>query len=425
MGNSDLTIVIAPDDYKGHFTAVQVAQAIEKGVRSALEMFGIAARIILRPMADGGGGTVSTLVAATNGYEYIRTVMGPLGREHKVTANYGVLGDGTTAVIEMAQASGLALLEQAQRTPITTTTYGTGELIAAALANPKITNIIVGIGGSATNDGGMGMAQALGYKFIDSNGQIITAPGSGGMLKQISRIDASEVHPRIKNGEVTIRAACDVSNPLCGIHGASFVYGPQKCSERPADPESDPRLIELDQGLRSFAAIIERDLGKKVLDLAGSGAAGGIGAGLVAFTNASLEPGVNLIIDAIKLREDLQGADIVITGEGQTSWQQTGLGFKCPVGVATAAREVGARFVACISGGLAEDATRLMQENPQSGPQRNPPFHAMMSVTTDIQTLDEVMTEGPKALEKAAERLVISLVNAQRLAGRFVPSGRS
>lgn len=332
-----MRIVIAPDSFKENLTSLEVATAIERGIKRVLPR----ARCIKVPMADGGEGTVQALVDATGGRILKRRVTGPLGET--VTARYGLLGDGGTAVIEMAEASGLPLVPRDRRNPLETTTYGTGELIIDAL-NQGAGAIIIGIGGSATVDGGSGMAQALGVRFLGEDGQALASGCSGGMLDRIARIDASGLDRRIRKGTVVI--ASDVDNPLCGRRGAARVFGPQK--------GATPEMVErLDRNLKHLAGRIKADLGVAVERLPGAGAAGGLGAGLVAFAKAGIRSGVELVTEAAGLARTLKGADLVITGEGRVDFQ-TAFG-KTPAGVAACARRLGVPVVA-IGGGLADDA---------------------------------------------------------------------
>jgi glycerate kinase len=333
-----MRIVIAPDSFKGCLTSPEVCRAIEAGVRAALPD----AETVLVPVADGGDGTVRTLVEGTGGELLAATVTGPLGEP--VLAEYGVLGDGATAVIEMATASGLTLVPPALRNPLHTTTRGTGELIAAAV-DRGCRRLIVGVGGSATNDGGMGMAQALGVRFLDADGA--EAPGTGEGLDPVARIDASGLDPRL--AECTIRVACDVDNPLTGPRGAARVYGPQKG----ATPETVERL---DAGLARLADVVARDVGVSAADQPGAGAAGGLGFGLVAFCGAALEPGVRIVLEAVDLESKLAGAEVVFTGEGRIDFQ-TAFG-KAPAGVAELARKHGCAVLA-LGGSVSEDARSL------------------------------------------------------------------
>ncbi|GAF82011.1 unnamed protein product, partial [marine sediment metagenome] len=278
-----MKIVVAPDSFKGSLTAVEVSDAIAQGVREIFPE----AEIVKIPMADGGDGTVQCLVNATRGKILKEKVTGPLGDE--VLASYGILGDKKTAVIEMAEASGLTLVPKNKRNPLITTTYGTGQLIKAAL-DQGCRKMIIGIGGSATNDGGAGMVQALGAKLLDKDGEEIGF--GGGELKKLNRIDISNLDNRLSDTKVLV--ASDVNNPLCGPKGASRIYGPQK--------GATPELIEeLDKSLAHFAKLVKRDLHKDIKNIPGAGAAGGLGAGLMAFLDAELRPGIEIIIEIVKL----------------------------------------------------------------------------------------------------------------------------
>jgi len=314
-----MKIVVAPDSFKGSLTAVEVADAIEQGVREIFPE----AEIVKIPMADGGDGTVQCLVNATGGEILKEKVTDPLGNE--VLASYGILGDKKTAVIEMAEASGLTLVPENKRNPLITTTYGTGELIKIAL-DQGCRKMIIGIGGSATNDGGAGMVQALGVKLLDKDEEELGF--GGGELKKVFRIDTKYLDNRLSETKVLV--ASDVSNPLCGPKGASWIYGPQK--------GATPEIIkELDESLAHFAEIVKRDLNKDVKDIPGAGAAGGLGAGLMAFLDAELKPGIEIIIEIVKLEQVIKGADLVITGEGKID-SQTIYG-KAPIGVAKIAKK--------------------------------------------------------------------------------------
>jgi len=314
-----MKVVIAPDSFKGSLTAIEVSDAIEKGVREIFPK----AEIIKIPMADGGEGTVQCLVNATGGKILKERVICPLGDE--ILASYGILADKKTAVIEMAAASGLTLVPEDKRNPLITTTYGTGQLIKAAL-DQGCRKMIIGIGGSATNDGGAGMVQALGAKLLDKEGKEIGF--GGGELKKIIRIDTKYLDKRLSDTKVLV--ASDVKNPLCGPKGASRIYGPQKG----ATPEV---IEELDKSLAYFAELIKRDLHKDIKDIPGAGAAGGLGAGLMAFLNAELRPGIEIIIEVVKLKQAIKGADLVITGEGKID-SQTIYG-KAPIGIAKIAKK--------------------------------------------------------------------------------------
>jgi len=335
-----MKIVVAPDSFKGSLTAIEVAGGIERGIREIFPE----AEIIKIPMADGGDGTVQCLVNATGGKILREKVTGPLGEE--VLASYGILGDKKTAVIEMAEASGLTLVPVNKRNPLLTTTYGTGQLIRAAL-DQGCRKMIIGIGGSATNDGGAGMVQALGAKLLDEEGKEIGF--GGGELKKISRIDIRHMDKRLSDTKILV--ASDVTNPLCGPKGASRVYGPQKG----ATPEM---AEELDKSLAHFAKMIKRDLHKDVKDMPGAGAAGGLGASLMAFLNAELRPGIDIVIEVVKLEEAIKGADLVITGEGKID-SQTIYG-KAPIGVAKIAKKYNIPVIA-IAALIGDDADIVHQ----------------------------------------------------------------
>ncbi|EHK9016854.1 glycerate kinase [Vibrio vulnificus] len=314
-----MKIVIAPDSYKESLTAMDVAIAIEKGFKQVLPD----AQYVKLPMADGGEGTVQSMVDATGGTIIEHTVSGPLGQP--VCGFFGLLGEGKTAVIEMAAASGLHLVTPDQRNPLITTTFGTGELIKAALDH-GVEHIIVGIGGSATNDGGIGMAQALGIKLLDAQGNALGH--GGGELAKLATIDCSQLDPRL--AQVRLEVACDVDNPLCGTKGASAVFGPQK--------GATPEMVKiLDENLAHYAAIIKQQLGADVRDMAGAGAAGGMGAALLGLLNADLRPGIEIVMDAVHLDEIVADADLVITGEGRIDSQT--IHGKTPIGVARAAKK--------------------------------------------------------------------------------------
>jgi len=320
-----MKVVVAPNAFKGTLTAPQAAAAIARGVR---EVFA-AAEIIEVPVADGGDGTVEAIVSSGHGeYRSVR-VRGPLG--DPVDAVFGVIDGGRTAVLELARSSGLTLIAQERRDPLRASTFGFGELLQAARGGGA-TSVIAGIGGSATNDGGAGMAQALGYRLLDAAGRELE-PG-GAALARLERIDASGFD--LGWHAVRVKVACDVTNPLLGPQGASAVYGPQKG----AGPDA-VRL--LDAALTRFASVLERDLGKRVAGLRGAGAAGGAGAGLVAFLDAELVPGAPLVVDAAGLDAKLRGADLALTGEGRVD-DQSGFG-KAPGEVVRRAHAVGVPVV--------------------------------------------------------------------------------
>ncbi|AEE13993.1 glycerate kinase [Thermodesulfobium narugense DSM 14796] len=371
-------IVIAPDSYKGCLSALEVSKAIE----SAFLEFYPKINIAKVPIADGGEGTVDALVTATNGKFMYSEVLDPLGQ--KIVAKWGILGDGSTAVIEMASASGLPLVPKEKRNPYITSTFGTGQLILSALdANCK--KIVIGIGGSATNDGGAGMAKALGVKFYDTFGNELEEGGYA--LQKLAKIDISKIDPRIKNTEILV--ACDVDNPLCGPRGASAVYGPQKGA-------TFDMVKELDVALSNFAKVAQEATGKDVRDIPGSGAAGGLGAGLILFTGASLIPGVKLVLEITNFDNIVKDADLVITGEGNTDFQ-TVFG-KAPIGVAKAAKKYNIPVV-CISGGLSEGYESVYESG----------IDAIISISTGPLSLEECMLNGSNLLKSATKRLIRTL----------------
>ncbi|EOX3333824.1 glycerate kinase [Vibrio cholerae] len=313
-----MKVVIAPDSFKESLTAKQVCDAIQAGLARVWHD----AKFVAIPVADGGEGTVQSLVDATQGRLVEVIVMGPQGK--RVEAFYGMLGDNQTAVIEMAAASGLHHVPLVQRDPKLTTSFGTGELIRHAL-DQGVTKLIIGLGGSATNDGGVGMLAALGARFTNADGDPIQLTGGG--LRELTHIDLQDFDPRLQNCDILV--ACDVNNPLCGDKGASAVFGPQKG----ATPE-DVQL--LDGVLRQFGLLTEKVTGKMVLESAGAGAAGGMGAALLAYTQARLRPGIEIVLETVQLAHQVSDADLVITGEGRID-SQTVHG-KTPMGVAKVAK---------------------------------------------------------------------------------------
>ena len=381
-----MKIVIAPDSYKESLSALDVASQIEKGFR---EIFPHAHYVKL-PVADGGEGTVEAMVAATGGKIIPLRVTGPLG--NPVDAFYGLSGDGCCAIIEMAAASGLEQVPPASRDVLHATSWGTGELIRHAL-DSGIEHLIIGIGGSATNDGGAGMVQALGVKLLNHQGEEI-GPG-GAALARLANIDVSGLDPRIAHCRIEV--ACDVTNPLTGEQGASAVFGPQKG----ATPQ---QVSQLDAALTHFAAIIQRDLNVDVLNVPGGGAAGGMGAGLYAFCQATLRPGIEIVTDALGLDELVRDATLVITGEGRIDSQT--IHGKVPVGVARIAKRYNKPVIA-IAGSLTSDVGVVHQHG----------LDAVFSVIYRICSLEE-------ALQEAAEnvRLTARNVAATLLAGQVITS---
>lgn len=369
-----MRIIVAPDSFKGSVSASGVANAMEKGIKQVFPE----ADVHKVPIADGGEGTVEALVMATNGRMIYEEVTGPL--HDKITSYWGILGDGETAVIEMAAASGLPLVSVDKRDPRVTTSYGTGELIKAAM-DKGVRKIIIGIGGSATNDGGVGMAQALGIKFVDINGGEL--PFGGGQLNRLSHIELADADCRL--AETSIVVACDVDNPLCGPRGAAAVYGPQKG----ATPEM---VTLLDDGLRHFAKIAKSTTGKDVAEYPGAGAAGGLGAGLLFFTNAKLRPGVEIILETTGFDQLVKQAQLVITGEGRTDFQ-TAFG-KAPVGVARVAKKYNVP-VLCLSGGLGQSHEDVYKRG----------IDALASVVPRPMLLEECIENATELIEQGAKRI--------------------
>lgn len=373
-----MRIVVAPDSFKGSLSSIQAANAIEKGIIGAAQTCREPVEVIKVPIADGGEGTVEAIITANKG-EIVKTrVLDPLGRE--IDSFFGILPDNS-AVIEMAAASGLNLLGDDERNPMKTTTYGTGQLIKEAL-DYGCKRIIIGIGGSATNDGGVGMAQALGVSFLDEEGNQIAF--GGGELSKISKIDVSLLDPRIKDTVITI--ASDVKNPLCGPNGASAVYGPQK--------GATPEMVEtLDRNLKHLAKTIHEQLNIDILNVPGSGAAGGLGAGLMAFLGAKFCLGIKLVTELARLEEKIQRADLVVTGEGSTDYQT--LFGKVPHGIADIAKKY-SKPVICISGSLGKGYEQLYNEG----------IDAFFSIVNRPMSLEEAMNNAEALLEQTAKNVI-------------------
>lgn len=370
-----MKIIVAPDSFKGNMTSYEVARHIEKGIKRVFSD----AEVVILPMADGGEGTVEALVKATNGEIITLDVTGP--QRDRVKGFYGILGDGQTAVVEIAAASGLPLVPEDKLNPEMATSYGTGELIKDAL-NRGIKKLIIGLGGSATNDGGAGIVQALGIKLLDGRGNSIELGGIH--LKDLCHIDVSGLDERIKDVEILV--ACDVDNPLCGPRGASAVYGPQKG----ATPEM---VRKLDSALAHFADVIKADLGVDVLNMPGAGAAGGAGAGLVAFLGARLLPGIKLVCDAVNLDKHLEDADLVITGEGKIDGQT--IHGKTPVGVASYAKKHGVPVFAI--GGMLGEGYEMLHDYG---------IDALFDINPRTMTLSESINESAENLEKTTEEIM-------------------
>ena len=369
-----MNIVIAPDSFKESLTALEVAVAIKTGFERIFPN----AEYQLVPMADGGEGTIQSLADATQGSLQKIAVIAPLA--NTVEAFWGLSGDKQTAFIEMAAASGLHLVAPEQRNPLVTTSYGTGELIKAAL-DRGVKKIILGIGGSATNDGGVGMLQALGIRFLNAQQQEI---GFGGeQLAFISQIDLSALDPRL--AQVEIEVACDVNNPLCGEYGASAIFGPQKGA-------TAAMVEQLDKALAHFAQVVKSQLGKEIALHAGAGAAGGMGAGLLLLPNVRLKSGVQIVMEATHLQDKISQADLVITGEGRMDAQS--IAGKTPIGVARLAKELNKPVIAIV-GSLREDYSVVYQHG----------IHAVFPIIRQLSSLDELLKQGKENLISTAENV--------------------
>lgn len=368
-----MKILIAPDSFKDCLTSSEVGKYIEKGIRKVFPD----ASIKLVPLADGGEGTVMTLVTATGGKTFYEKVHDPLMRE--ITAHFGVLGDNETAVIEMASASGIELLQESERNPWKTTSYGTGELIKHAL-DKGCRKIIIGIGGSATNDAGTGLLQALGIQFLDAGKREIE-PG-GGALKQLAFIKTNHLDQRLKQSKIII--ASDVKNPLLGKTGASAVYGPQKGAD-------GNMVIQLEANLQHFADVVRQQQGVSVENIPGSGAAGGLGAGMLAFLPSEIKPGFDIVKEVVELEKHMQDADLVITAEGKID-NQTAYG-KTPAGVAGIAGKYNIPVIAFA--GIVEDG---INELFKKG------FRAIIPIANKPMNLDESIKKAGELLIMAAER---------------------
>lgn len=370
------TFLLAPDSFKESMTAKEVCEAMEIGIKRAIPD----AECIHVPMADGGEGTVQSLVDATGGALIQKEVTGPLGMP--VLAQYGILGDGKTGVIEMASASGIHHVTKETKNPMITTTFGTGELIRECIEK-GMTDIILGIGGSATNDGGTGMAAALGYKFLDKEGKQL--PFGGGFLGELHTIDSSNVLPGLK--DVHILVACDVTNPLCGESGASAVFGPQK--------GATPEMVEiLDGNLGHYSAIVKEQLGIDMADIPGAGGAGGLGGGLLAFTNSTMKKGIEIVIEYTNLKEKMQKVDYCFTGEGGIDFQ-TKFG-KAPYGVAQAAKSVNPNIkVIALAGCIGENVEALYEEG----------FDAIFGIVPGAADIETLLEKGKENIVRTSESI--------------------
>ena len=352
-------IIIAPDSFKGSLTAAEVANAIEEGIKKVLPK----CETVKIPIADGGEGTMDTMVSAMGGKKVKVEVNDPLMRPIEV--EYGLVTVGKTAIIEMATASGITLLSKEEQNPLVTSTHGTGEIIKDALLR-GCQSFLIGIGGSATNDAGTGMLKALGYRFLDRNGK--ETDGTGKSLHSICSIDESGAMPEVKEAHFII--ACDVNNPFCGPYGAAYVYAPQKGA-------NEQMIEELDEGMEKFRKLIEKEKTIDLNTIQGAGAAGGLGGGFVAFLNAQLKPGIEMVLDAVGFAKHLQNADLVITGEGKLD-EQTGMG-KAASGILDAASKKDVPVIAI--GGSVEDVVNLNKRG----------FLSVFSITPYPMSLEKAM----------------------------------
>ena len=370
----DLVIVLAPDSFKESMTAKEACVAMERGIKKVNSNI----QCIHVPMADGGEGTMQSLVDATGGEVYSLEVVGPLG--NKVKAEYGILGNGEIGVLEMASASGIHLVSLEERNPLITTTYGTGELIKACL-DRGVKKLLIGIGGSATNDGGVGVIQALGGRLLDKEGNELGF--GGGELEKLDRIDLTNFDRRLK--DVVIEVACDVSNPLSGENGASYIFGPQKGA-------SVEMIKILDNNLKHYAKVIKEQFGKDVLEIAGAGAAGGLGAGLMVFLNGNLKKGIEIVIEYSGLEKKVKNCDMVWTGEGSIDFQ-TQYG-KTPLGVATVAKKYNKPVVA-LAGRVGDDIDILYEKGIDS----------IFGIMRGVTTIDEALKNGKENIERTSENI--------------------
>ena len=358
-----MKVVIAIDSLKGSLSSMEAGTAIKDGILAAKPD----EEVIVKPLADGGEGTTDALIEGMNGERIDLTVTGPM--HTPVDAYYGYLKDTNTAVMEMASAAGITLVPDSEKNPLLATSYGVGEMINDAIQR-GCRNFIIGIGGSVTNDGGIGMLKALGVRFLDENGE---DAGEGGQaLAKVARIDVSGMNPLLK--ECHIQVACDVNNPLCGENGSTYVYGPQK-------GVTEDMKKTLDEAMAHFARVTSETLENDYMNTPGAGAAGGLGYAFLAYTGAALTPGIELLLDAVGLEEELSGADVVVTGEGRLDFQ-TAMG-KAPVGVARLAKKYNAKVIA-FAGSVTKEATACNKEGIDAF------FPILRSVCTLAEAMDPV-----------------------------------
>ena len=365
-----MNITIAIDSFKGSLSSMEAGQAVAKGIRRVMP----SAEIRIRPLADGGEGTTEALTAGLGGELKSLTVTGPLGRP--VTASYGLIRERKMAVLEMASAAGLTLISQEERNPLEATTYGVGEMIRDAIGE-GCRHFLVGIGGSATNDGGTGMLSALGFQFLDSEGQPIPLGAKG--LENLARISAENARPELS--QCSFHIACDVTNPLCGENGCSAVYGPQKG----ADPEM---IRQMDHWMERYGDLAARTFPAADKEAPGAGAAGGLGFAFLTFLNGSLESGVGMVLKEINLKDDIRDADLVITGEGRLD-AQTVMG-KAPIGVAHLAKEYGKPVIA-FSGAVTREAGLCNQHG----------IDAFFPIRRSVVSLQEALDPGEARINAA------------------------
>ena len=369
-----MKVLIAPDSFKESLSAKEVADSLKQGWLSVSPHDSV----VTLPIADGGEGTLSVLVDATQGEYFYTTVVGPMNQP--VQACFGLMGDKKTAVIELAEASGLGLVAEKDRNPLLATSYGTGQLILAAL-DLSVERILIAIGGSACNDGGVGLLSALGVRFYDQHHQIL--PYGGGSLTELMTIDVSKMDPRLKN--VIIEVACDVDNPLIGQNGASAIFGPQK--------GATPEMVKLlDANLTHFSNIVESTLGKNIAHVAGAGAAGGVGGALLAFLNTELRSGIDMVLEHIHIDDYFNNVDLVITGEGRIDGQT--LRGKAPIGIAKRAKQ---QHIPCIA--VAGAVTGDIQALKEVG------IVACFSVLTQPCSLNEALQDASKNVFRLGQSL--------------------
>lgn len=374
-----MKVVIAIDSFKGSLSSMEAGHAIEVGIRKARPD----AKVVIKPLADGGEGTTDSLIEGLGGSRIRVNVTGPMGTP--VSADYGYLEQSDTAVLEMAGAAGITLVPDARKNPLAATTFGVGEMINDALRR-GCRNFIVGIGGSATNDGGLGMLKALGYVFLDESGDDV---GEGAQaLSRIASIQSDHVNPVLASCHFHV--ACDVNNPLCGPNGATYIYGPQKgVTEDMKEP--------LDQAMAHYARVTADTMHNNFAGTPGAGAAGGMGFAFLSYLNARLTPGIDLILDAIELEQDVKDADVVVTGEGRLD-HQTAMG-KAPVGVARLAKKYGASVIA-FAGSVTRDAAACNAAG----------IDAYFPIIRGVTTLEEAMKP-----ENAKENLAATAEQVFRL----------